>query len=157
MAGVDRTRFDNSDFEFLGMWNLDDVIAAVASAPGAGRRGIVRVSGPNVQSVVAPCLSQNADALSLLHPGRATRVESLLEVEGLSTPLPAALYIWPDHRSYAGQPTIEIHTIGSPPILNAIVETVVHNGARVARPGEFTLRSFLAGKIDLVQAEAVLG
>jgi tRNA modification GTPase len=64
---------------------------------------------------------------------------------------------WPDSRSYTGQPTVEIHTIGSPPILNAIVEDLARRGARVAGPGEFTLRAFLSGKIDLVQAEAVLG
>ncbi|QDT53615.1 tRNA modification GTPase MnmE [Caulifigura coniformis] len=136
------------------MWLLDDVIAAVASAPGPGRRGIVRASGPGVQSVVAGMVPVSDGAL---HFGRATRFEALLQVDGLSTPLPAAVCVWPDHRSYTGQPTIEIHTIGSPPILNAIVQDLVDRGARVACPGEFTLRAFLAGKIDLVQAEAVLG
>ncbi len=140
------------------MWVLDDVIAAVASAPGAARRGIVRASGPGVQSVIAQILDSPAGQPHIdLHPPRATRVTARLCIGGLSTPLPASLFLWPDHRSYAGQPTVEIHTIGSPPILNAIVEELVRRGARVARPGEFTLRAFLAGKIDLVQAEAVLG
>jgi len=136
------------------MWLLDDVIAAVASAPGPGRRGIVRASGPGVQSVVSGILAESDNRL---HPGRATRFETTLKVGGLSTPLPAAVCVWPDHRSYTGQPTIEIHTLSSPPVLNAVVEDLVGRGARVARPGEFTLRAFLAGKIDLVQAEAVLG
>lgn len=140
------------------MWVLDDVIAAVASAPGPGRRGIVRVAGPDVQSVVEAMVHEGLGSYRENRPiTRATRFEVTLDVHGLSTPLPAALLIWPDHRSYAGQPTVEIHTIGSPPILNAIVEDLVRRGARVARPGEFTLRAFLAGKIDLVQAEAVLG
>jgi tRNA modification GTPase len=143
---------------YESMWNLDDVIAAVASAPGPGHRGIVRVSGPGVQSVVAGMLAETSTlAKPSLQCSRSTRVEVQLQVQGLSTALPASLFIWPDHRSYAGQPTVEIHSIGSPPILNAIVEDLVGRGARVARPGEFTLRAFMAGKIDLVQAEAVLG
>src|SRR5436190_14847827 len=140
------------------MWILDDVIAAVASAPGSGQRGIVRVSGPGVQSVVAGIVARTSVVDNRdLHCGRSTRFDGELNVHGLTTPLPAALFVWPDHRSYPGQPTIEIHTIRSPPILNAVVENLVGRGARVARPGEFTLRAFLAGKIDLVQAEAVLG
>ncbi|HVJ86223.1 MAG TPA: tRNA modification GTPase [Caulifigura sp.] len=139
------------------MWTLDDVIAAVASPPGAGRRGIVRVAGPGVQRVVAGMILTSTHAVPPnLSSAQARRTETSLIVDGLSTPLPVALFIWPDHRSYAGQPTIEIHTIGSPPILNALLETLVARGARIARPGEFTLRAFLAGKIDLVQAEAVL-
>jgi len=140
------------------MWILDDVIAAVASAPGAGPRGIVRVSGPGVQSVVAGMVAQPSTvAGSSLDCFRATRFEAAIQVRGLSSPLPASLFVWPDHRSYAGQPTVEIHTVGSPPILNAIVDDLVSRGVRIARPGEFTLRAFMAGKIDLVQAEAVLG
>jgi tRNA modification GTPase len=60
-------------------------------------------------------------------------------------------------RSYTGQPVVEIHTIGSPPLLQAILQAVCTAGARLAGPGEFTLRAFLAGRIDLTQAEAVLG
>ncbi|HVJ68941.1 MAG TPA: hypothetical protein VM510_13210 [Caulifigura sp.] len=99
------------------MWILDDVIAAVASAPGAGRRGIVRASGPNVQSVVGGMLESalhrppDRRDEALLHPALASRFETALRVDGLSTPLPAALFVWPDHRSYSGHPTIEIHTI----------------------------------------------
>ena len=55
------------------------------------------------------------------------------------------------------QPAAEIHTAGSPPILQAVLATLCAAGARPARPGEFTLRAFLAGRIDLTQAEAVLG
>jgi tRNA modification GTPase len=140
------------------MWLLDDVIAAVASAPGAGCRGIVRVAGPGVRSLVEGMIGPRANnPAGEPFATRATRLDTKLNVQGLSTPLPAALFVWPDSRSYTGQPSVEIHTIGSPPILNAIVEDLVRRGARVARPGEFTLRAFLSGKIDLVQAEAVLG
>ena len=60
-------------------------------------------------------------------------------------------------RSYTRQPSIEIHTAGSPPILQAMLRTLCRHGARLAAPGEFTLRAFLAGRLDLTQAEAVLG
>ena len=68
----------------------------------------------------------------------------------------ARLMHWP-LRSYTGQPSAEIHTYGSLPILQAIVDACVSAGARPARPGEFTMRAFLAGRLDLTQAEAVLG
>src|ERR1044072_3926494 len=110
------------------MWVLDDVIAAVASAPGSGPRGIVRVCGPDVQSIVSGILGGPGGAE--LHPGRASRFETALEIQGLATPLPAALYVWPDHRSYSGQPTVEIYTIGSPPSPYAIIDTLVLDGAR---------------------------
>ena len=60
-------------------------------------------------------------------------------------------------RSYTGQPVVEIHTLGSPPLLEIVLRSICAAGARPAGPGEFTLRAFLAGRIDLTQAEAVLG
>ena len=65
--------------------------------------------------------------------------------------------LWPTSRSYTGQPSAEIHTFGSLPILTDIVDAAIAAGARAARPGEFTMRAFLAGRLDLTQAEAVLG
>lgn len=71
--------------------------------------------------------------------------------------VPCAVYLWPTERSYTRQSTAELHTIGSPPVLEAIVQTLCEAGARLAQPGEFTMRAFLAGRLDLTQAEAVLG
>lgn len=71
--------------------------------------------------------------------------------------LPSDLYIWPTARSYTGEPLVEIHTLGSAPVLDAVLRLLCANGARLARPGEFTLRAFLSGRLDLTQAEAVLG
>ena len=71
--------------------------------------------------------------------------------------LPAKLLLWPRSRSYTRQATGELHTLSSPPLLEAVVESLCTAGARLGRPGEFTLRAFLAGRIDLTQAEAVLG
>ncbi len=72
-------------------------------------------------------------------------------------PLPCDLYWWPDRRSYTGQPMAEVHTLGCRPLLEAAVGAFCGAGGRLAEPGEFTLRAFLAGRIDLTQAEAVLG
>jgi tRNA modification GTPase len=64
---------------------------------------------------------------------------------------------WPGVRSYTGQPSAEFHLIGSRPLLQRVVDCCCEAGARLAQPGEFTLRAFLAGRLDLTQAEAVLG
>jgi tRNA modification GTPase len=71
--------------------------------------------------------------------------------------LPVEIYLWPTKRSYTREPVAEIHTLGSPPLLAALLAVLCAAGARAAEPGEFTLRAFLAGRLDLTQAEAVLG
>jgi tRNA modification GTPase len=71
--------------------------------------------------------------------------------------LPCAAFLWPSRRSYTREPSAELHTIGSAPLVEAALQAVCACGARLAEPGEFTLRAFLAGRIDLTQAEAVLG
>lgn len=81
-----------------------------------------------------------------------------LRLGGLvSSLLPCELYLWPNGRSYTGQPVAEIHTLGCRPLLEAGLRALCAAGARLAEPGEFTLRAFLAGKMDLPRAEAVLG
>ncbi len=75
----------------------------------------------------------------------------------MHSPLPCELYLWPGRRSYTGQPAAEFHTIGSPPLVEALLSALCRSGARLAQPGEFTLRAFLSGRIDLTRAEAVLG
>ena len=148
--------------------DLDDTIVAIASAPGGGLRGIVRLSGPASVACVTRVFNtdQTASPPLPLFPSPAlshfnAKTPSVLTghltlPRGLGT-IPARLYLWPDHRSYTRQPSAELHTIGSPPILEAVVESLCQSGARMARPGEFTLRAFLAGRLDLTQAEAVLG
>jgi tRNA modification GTPase len=63
----------------------------------------------------------------------------------------------PGPKSYTGQDCVEVHTVSSPPLVDLLITTLLDAGARAARPGEFTMRAFLAGKKDLTQAEAVLG
>lgn len=135
----------------------DDTIAALASAPGGAARGIVRLSGPNVVAVLESCFV--ADDGASLRQQTAPHVVSgrLTTVAAARNGLPADLYLWPDARSYTRQPLAEIHTLGSPPLLAAVLRSVCEAGTRLAGPGEFTLRAFLAGRIDLAQAEAVLG
>ncbi len=89
-------------------------------------------------------------------PSAPRVVAASLKLPELFSPLPCDVYCWP-RRGYTGQPCIEIHTLGSPPLLQIVVHALCVAGARVANRGEFTLRAFLAGRIDLTQAEAVLG
>jgi tRNA modification GTPase len=80
-----------------------------------------------------------------------------VRLSAIAVPVPTDLYFWSNRRSFTGQPLAELHTLGSPPVLEAILAELFATGVRPAQPGEFTLRAFLAGRIDLTQAEAVLG
>ena len=138
------------------MHSLDDTIAAVASPPGGAARGIVRLSGPGLRQCLEryfrpdPYVALTSITVARAFPG-------LLWLPGFASSVPCDLYLWPSKRSYTGQSVAELHTLGSPPILEAVLRAVCAGGARMAQPGEFTLRAFLAGRIDLTQAEAVLG
>ncbi len=138
----------------------DDTIAAIASAPGGGVRGIVRVSGPDVLSCLLACF-EPAAAVELSAAKFAQRIPGRVWLTPLETAprtaLPCDLWYWPSDRSYTRSPVAEFHTLGSPPLLALLLRTICDAGARLAEPGEFTLRAFLAGRIDLTQAEAVLG
>ena len=137
-------------------FQLNDTIGALASAPGAAGRGIVRASGSDalkfVNEIFAPSDAPRwkTTRFAASHPGT-------LRLKQLREPLAVLVYAWPSGRSYTGQPIVEIHAGGSPPILEAILSDLFSLGVRPAEAGEFTLRAFLNGRIDLVQAEAVLG
>lgn len=152
-------------------YQVDDTIVAIASAPGGADRGIIRLSGPRVRQVVQAIFlaTKHADLSNSAHaeviagaivlppasPERAAIRDSDAACDGAA--LPADLYYWPTARSYTRQPTAELHTLGSPPLLAAVLASCCKAGARLAAPGEFTMRAFLAGRLDLTQAEAVLG
>ena len=132
------------------MIQLDDIIVAVSSAVGPAPRGIVRLSGPgSIDLLSARFRSDTSARPRSIQPG-------LLTVTGFTTAVPFEFYSFRAPRSATGQDTVELHTIGSPPVIDAIVADFLHAGARAAEPGEFTLRGFLAGKKNLPQAEAVL-
>src|SRR5688500_17172085 len=132
------------------MFSTDDTIVAIATPPGRGGIGIVRLSGPAALHVASAVLSRRAP----LEPRRATftRVRCAEPSRSADT---VVVTSFPAPSSYTGQDVVEISAHGSPVVLRAIVGAAIDAGARLAQPGEFTLRAFLSGKLDLVQAEAV--
>lgn len=137
-------------------YHLDDTIAAAASPPGGAARAIVRLAGPETLRCLRDCFAPR-DGVDLGGIARPTAVPGAAKLDGIAAPAPCDLYYWPGPRSYTGGPLAELHTLGSPPLVDAAVRTLSRAGARLAEPGEFTLRAFLAGRIDLTEAEAVLG
>jgi tRNA modification GTPase len=126
----------------------EDTIVAIATPPGRGGIGIVRLSGPDAQRL----LSSHLELRSSLLPGRA-RYCAIVDAgarldEGVVTYFAAP-------NSYTGEDVLEVAAHGSPVILDLLVRRALEAGARLARPGEFTERAFLHGRIDLTQAEAV--
>ena len=162
--------------------NLDDTIVAIATPPGRGGIGVVRLAGPEARAIAAPMLRLKHE----LEPGRAVFGE-LVEPRGAgASPAwkPAGLTLGSIHgelsgrvrplhtitkqridevvvtyfakpHSYTTDDIIEISAHGSPVVLRHVVELALARGARLAEPGEFTMRAFLNGRIDLTQAEAV--
>ncbi|UGB45623.1 tRNA uridine-5-carboxymethylaminomethyl(34) synthesis GTPase MnmE [Frateuria edaphi] len=124
-----------------------DTIAAIASAPGAAGIGVVRVSGPRVPAIAQALLGRAPDPrhahLAAFHEGDGTLID-----RGLLLHFPAP-------HSYTGEHVLELQGHGSVVLLDLLLKRVCALGARLARPGEFTERAFLNGKLDLAQAEAV--
>ncbi len=152
--------------------NLDDTIVAIATPPGRGGIGVVRLAGAEAKKIALAMLRLRKD----LEPGHAVfgellqpacpnsraggRIDS--DSAGIEPAIPArarldevvVTYFARPH-SYTTDDIIEISAHGSPVVLRHIVETAIASGARLAEPGEFTMRAFLNGRIDLTQAEAV--
>ncbi|CAN0379290.1 unnamed protein product, partial [Ectocarpus sp. 4 AP-2014] len=133
--------------------DASDTIVAIASARGSAERGVVRLSGPDAVQLAGQLIGE---PISVTASRRLAKRRLALELAGDPRSIPVDLFVWPDRRSYTQQPAVEIHTIASPPVLEAIVHTCEAAGARLAEPGEFTLRALMAGRLDLTQAEAVL-
>ncbi len=129
-------------------FNPDDTIVAIATPPGRGGLGVVRISGPDAARVAGE-ISDVREALVARHATLAT-------VRGAAGALDqAVLTYFPAPHSYTAEDVVEISAHGSPLLLRSIVGACMERGARLAEPGEFTLRAYLSGRIDLVQAEAV--
>jgi tRNA modification GTPase len=125
-------------------------IAAIASPPGGGERGIVRLSGPKARDLVRAVWGGPGD---LVLGERALAVGRFRDARG-TQPL---LLLWmPGPRSFTREDVAEFHLPGSPPLLRAALDRLLDLGAVVAAPGEFTRRAFLSGRIDLARAEGVL-
>ena len=120
-------------------------------------RAIVRLSGPEAHRI-ARAVFRPMDDDSGNDPAQIYRrrvIPGCVYLRGVSTAVPAWFYRFTVPRSYTGQDMAEIHTMGSPPLVEQLIADLLLAGARAARPGEFTMRAFLAGKKDLAQAEAI--
>jgi len=129
-----------------------DTIVALSSAPGPGGRAIVRLSGASSVAVARAVF----DCIEPVTADRLRLFTGYCRLPDVAAPLPADLYVWSAPRSYTGQQLAELHTLSCPPLVDLLVAQLLAVGARAAQPGEFTLRAFLAGKLDLTRAEAVL-
>ena len=164
--------------------NLDDTIVAIATPPARGGIGVVRIAGPEARTIAAPMLRLKhelepgravfgelvepcgAGALARLEAGSGSEAEVQNQRAGAPAPHPhspqseqridevVVTYFAKPH-SYTTDDIVEISAHGSPVVLRHIVELALAQGARLAEPGEFTMRAFLNGRIDLTQAEAV--
>jgi tRNA modification GTPase len=157
--------------------NLDDTIVAIATPPGRGGIGVVRLAGPAARAIAEPMLrlkhpleARRAVFGELLEPDAAGQVRADGTVAAVETRAGApalqqssaseridevvVTYFAKPH-SYTTDDIVEISAHGAPVVLRHIVESAVARGARLAEPGEFTMRAFLNGRIDLTQAEAV--
>lgn len=131
-----------------GGW--DDTIVALATAPGIGAIGVIRLSGPNAIGIANRLFTGKdleAQPSHTAHVGMLKDANQLLDE--------AVITIFKAPRSYTGENVAEISAHGSPFVLEQIINACMRNGARLAKPGEFTQRAFLNGKMDLAQAEAV--
>ncbi|RDI94836.1 tRNA uridine-5-carboxymethylaminomethyl(34) synthesis GTPase MnmE [Meiothermus sp. QL-1] len=137
----------------MGLPSLTDIIAAIATPPGRGAVGIVRIAGPGSLELVRK-VWQGKDP-TRLPGGRFTfgRIRDPRSGEVLDE---ALLLVFRPPHSYTGQESAELQTHGSPAVLRGVLQLLFELGARPARPGEFTLRAYLNGRMDLAQAEAVL-
>ena len=124
-----------------------DTIAAVATPPGKGGIGVVRISGPRVPEIAHALLG------SLPAPRHAT-FASFRDAQGERIDQGIALY-YAAPNSYTGEPVLELQGHGGPVVMQQLLRACLDAGARLAEPGEFTRRAFLEGKLDLPQAEAV--
>jgi tRNA modification GTPase len=140
-------------------FSTDDTIVAVATPPGRGGIGVVRLSGPEAQAIArtltrreSPFEPRHATFCRILD-GRSS--DSIVSLQTTNTVDQVVVTWFAAPHSYTGDDVIEIAAHGSPVLLPRIVELAVGAGARLAEPGEFTLRAYLNGRMDLAQAEAV--
>ena len=125
-----------------------DTIAAIATAPGRGGVGIVRLSGTNAKTIAQSI----AGALPPERHARHTIFRSPINQEVIDDGL---LLVFSGPNSYTGEDVVEFQGHGGSVVLDILLETCLNQGARLAKPGEFTERAFLNGRMDLTQAEAV--
>lgn len=127
-----------------------DTIVALATAPGVGAIGVIRLSGNNAIGITGKVFKgRKLEA----QPSHTIHYGHIVEGDKIVDEVMVSLFRAP--KSFTTEDVVEISCHGSPFIAEQILRLLVHNGARSARPGEFTLRAFMHGRIDLSQAEAV--
>ena len=134
--------------ENLSEWN--DTIVALATPPGLGAIAVIRLSGTNALAITASVFSKK----SILNAASHTVHYGKL-IEGKTVIDEVVVTIYKAPTSYTGEEVVEISCHGAPFIQDSILQLLQSVGARLAKPGEFTQRAFLNGKLDLTQAEAV--
>jgi tRNA modification GTPase len=127
--------------------NDDPIIAAIATAPGRGGIGVIRVSGPRLDQFIAAIAGGTL-------PPRHAAVREFLDARREVIDEGIALY-FPAPHSYTGEDVLELQAHGGPVILQMLLKRCLELGARTAQPGEFTRRAYLNDKLDLAQAESV--
>jgi tRNA modification GTPase len=132
------------------VFSTSDTIVAIATPPGRGALGVVRLSGPDAARIAAEVSGRQQP----FAPRRATFARLALRGGG-DVGDEVIITSFPAPRSATGEDCVEISAHGSPIVLASILRAAIHAGGRLAEPGEFSLRGFLNGKRDLVQAEAV--
>jgi tRNA modification GTPase len=160
------------------MFSVTDTIVAISTPPGRGGIGVVRLSGPEAHAIAGALIAHRApleprhatfthvrlkpDAAAIQVRLKPDATDDADEAAAAFTPAVvvngidhAVVTFFPSPHSYTGDDVVEISAHGSPVVLRAIVAGAVNAGARLAEPGEFTLRAFVNGRIDLMQAEAV--
>jgi tRNA modification GTPase len=128
----------------------EDTIVALATPPGIGAIGIIRLSGPKSIAIINSLFTSKDLSVK---PSHTIHVGLIKEGENLIDEAVVSLFKGP--KSYTGEDVVEISCHGSPYVQQQILQACVNKGARIAKPGEFTQRAFLNGKLDLTQAEAV--
>lgn len=134
---------------------MSELIAAVATPPGRGGVGILRLSGPGAAEAAGKVFRPAGTTPLAQAPNRKLLYGELLDREGRTVDTGLAFVSRAPH-SYTGEDTAELQCHGSPVVLSLVLEALLNAGARLARPGEFTKRAFLNGKLDLTQSEAVI-
>ena len=150
-------------------FDVESTICSIATGAEGAYRGAIRITGPNSVAIAQsafgsprpePDRLQHLSTFGAIDPDwqtpTAIRFTRPLELPRLGS-IEVDVFVWPDSRSYTGQPSVELHCLGNIVILESIQSRLLEHGAILAQPGEFTLRAFLAGRLDLTQCEAVLG
>lgn len=137
-------------------YNPNDTIVALATASGAAAIAVLRISGPKAIEIVQPFFYKNNQSVPYTIHSAPPRQQVFGTIRSDKSVLDEVLLTYfPAPGSYSGEPTIEIACHGSVFIQQQLLQLFLSNGARMAEPGEFTMRAYLNGKMDLSQAEAV--